>query len=190
MLLSTASAHAATLSAFPPPQLLPGGTGSLNPSSQFGFPGLFWVITFAEWETTGDVSIQATVSSPANDPGTPVTHAVFMTFGNSTGEEWDRFELEVAGPATFVDSISAPVTLNVAGNAPSVTPNKIEYTGLVLPSGGFTPTLTFGLDVTPPVADEPLVLTLRPVAVIPEPGAGLLVMGGLALAAGRTRRRH
>jgi len=68
-----------------------------------------------------------------------------------------------------------------------LTPGTLEFTGTDWQSGGVTRTVAFSLNVSPPVSDEPVVLTLRPVAV-PEPGTGVLVLLGAAAAIHRRRR--
>lgn len=185
-LLWGATSHAATLSAVPAPMILPAGADNLSPATILGTPGLFWFISFVDWEQTGEASIQVAVTSPPDDPGTPVLHNVFLTIKNSTPEVWGRFELDVSGPATF--SGIAPTQINLPANPPSVTPNSLVFSGFEMEPDGFTPTITFGLDVVPPTTNEQLLLTLRPVAAVPEPATGMLFAAGL-LAVSRSRRR-
>lgn len=185
-LLWGATSHAATLSAVPAPLILPAGADNLSPATDLGMPSPFWFIPFVDWEQTGEASIQVAVTSPTDDPGTPVLHSVFLTIKNSTPDVWDRFELDVSGPATF--SGSAPTQINLPANPPSLTPNSLVFSGFEMEPDGFTPTITFGLDVVPPTADEQLLLTLRPVAKVPEPTTGVLFAAGL-LAVSRSRRR-
>jgi len=176
---------AATLS--PPLVILPSSTGSLSASSNLGFPGAFWLITIANWEQTGDISIQVNVDTSDNIPA-PVLHTVFLNVSNSTSNVWDRFEIDLSGPAKFSNSPLAPVTFNVPANSPAIDEQKIEFDGFSMAPSVFTATIGFGLDVTPPVSGEDLVITLRPVAVIPEPSTGAVVTAMLLFTQRSSRR--
>jgi len=182
-LVAGTSAGAATL-APAPPQVTPFGDGALAPTSVLGVPGPFWAPVL-DWSQTGEVLIALSVASPPGDPGDPVLHNLFVTNTNNTADDWHAFELEVSGPAVF--TTPNPPTLNNPSDPPVLTPGTLEFTGTDWPSGGVTRTVAFSLNVSPPVSDEPVVLTLRPVAV-PEPGTGVLVLLGVAAAIHRRRR--
>jgi len=149
-------------------------------------PGLFWV-PIVDWEETAGITIEISVMSL---PGTPTLHRVLLTADNSTVDTWDRFEIEVSGPATFsLPSVVAPVSISRFAEPPIVSETDIRFQGIDgWDRGDFPPTITFGLDVTPPVASESVLLTLRPIAQVPEPSSGaLLTIAGL-LAHYRRRR--
>lgn len=171
------SANAATI-AFVAPTVLPPGEDYLSPTTVLGTAGLFWNVPFVEWDQTGEVSLAVPVVSAPGDPGDPVLHRVFVTASNGTEDRWVGFELEVSGPATFTTDI--PATIGFTSDPPVLAPNSLVFSGLDWEPDEFTPTIAFGLNVTPPISDEPIVLTLRPIPV-PEPGTGILLVMGIAL---------
>ena len=148
---------------------------------------LNWAITLVEWEqsTAVQIGIEA-----GNEPGTS-TYSVFVTLNNNTPDNWDKFELSVEGPATFTDPLIEPVTLlRPAPVLPqAVTTDTITFDGLTWIPNDFVSILTFGLDVTPPIGDEPVVLTLTPSAV-PEPASAIALLVSGALLSRRRRNRR
>lgn len=171
-----------------PPTIQSPGQDYLSDDTDLGAPGLFWFITLVEWEQTSEIAIEVGVSSQPGDTGQEQTHLVFLTLSNITPDNWSRFELVVEGPATFSDPIDAPVMM-ISPVGPGVTAaadTAITFDDLTWIPGNFAE-VTFGLDVVPPAASEPVVLTLRPIAV-PEPSSGLLIALGALLMQRRHRR--
>lgn len=175
-LLAGISANAATIDAVMPEVTT--GEDYLAPTTILGTAGPFWSIPLIAWDQTGEISLSVPVSSDPGDPGDPVLHPVFINVSNSTADRWVGFEMEVSGPATFSNVI--PASINITSDPVVLAPNSLVFTGLDWEPDGFTPTISFGLDVTPPLSNEPLVLTLRPVSV-PEPGTGVLFLLGTTL---------
>lgn len=184
-LLLTFQAQAATL--IGPASVVAPGEASLL-SVDLGFPGTFWFIPVIEWEEPEAVQIQVGVFTPDGDDGTPVTHTLLMNTGNQTPDQWDGFDISIAGPASVTDPLLSPATVSQPPFLPSdVTDTTISFDGLDWNSGDFL-TFGFGIDVTPPVSDEPVVITLSPSAV-PEPsGVAILMIGGLMVLNRRRKR--
>lgn len=190
--LSAPAQNAAMLSPVVPQVLPPEpGSGTLAlGTTDLGLPiAGVWLPSF-DWDQTGAITIELAVTSLPGDASTPVLHTVLLTANNSTTDIWDRFELEVAGAASF--SLVALTTIDRAADPPNVEDETITFQGFdqgtgVWDSSAFAPTIMFGLDVVPPTTEDPVVLlTLRPV---PEPGTGVVFVFAAAMVYCRRRRR-
>lgn len=182
---------AATLS--PATPVVTNGSDVLSDQTSWGAPGPFWVIPLVDWEQSEDISLSVSVSVPAGDPGLPVSHIVFLTARNSTPDAWQGFEIGVEGAAVFV-SIPPPSIGVLDPTSTQLTSTTLVYGGLAWSGAanqsdtGVAATISFTLDVTPPSAGQPVVLTLRPIPT-PEPGSSLLMGAGWLLLSRRHRRR-
>ena len=188
--LLTLQARAATLVG--PASVVPPGETFLS-AVDLGTPNdpldTFWIIEEIEWEQSETVQIQVGVFTPDGDDGSPVEHNIIMTTRNLTPDLWDGFDISIAGPATVITGDPLfPVTVNrLPADPPDVTDTTISFGGMAWPPTDFS-TFTFGLNVTPPVSGEPIVITLSPSAV-PEPsGAAILMIGGLMVLNRRRKR--
>lgn len=182
---------AATLS--PTTPVVTNGSEALSDQSSWGTPDPFWVIPLVDWEQSDGISLSVSVSVPTGDPGLPVSHIVFLTARNSTPDAWQGFEIGVEGSAVFV-SIPPPSIGVLDPTSTQLTSTTLVFGGLAW-SGvtnqsdtGVAATISFTLDVTPPSAGQPVVLTLRPIPT-PEPGSSLLMGAGWLLLSRRQRRR-
>lgn len=182
---------AATLS--PTTPVVTNGSDALSDQTSWGAPGPFWVIPLVDWEQSEEISLSVSVSVPAGDPGLPVSHIVFLTARNSTPDAWQDFEIGVEGAAVFTPI--PPPSIGVLDPASTqMTSTTLVFEGLAWSGAtsqsnpGVTTTISFALDVTPPSAGQPVVLTLRPIPT-PEPGSSLLMGAGWLLLSRRQRRR-
>lgn len=155
-----------------------------------GTPSTVWAITMLEWDQTAEVTIEAGVASPDGDPGIPITHIVFAFLNNNTADHWKGFELSVAGPASFANPLFISPAINRPEflGLPGITSDSISFDGLDWVPNDFQTTLSFGLDITPPISNEPVLLSFRPIPA-PEPGCGMLLVIGWLLGT-RRRNRH
>ena len=186
--------YGAILSPVPSPEIT-GGSPEILGIANLGVPSEgFWAVPLMEWLQTDEVTIEVAVTSTSGDPSLPRPYPLFLTTTNNTPQAWNRFEIEVNGPASI--SLGLPPSIALPSGPPmqTQTDNTIVFDGLdwpgADPAAGFgIVTISFGLDVVPPLAGEPVRLTLRPIAV-PEPSSALLLgIGGLVLCRSLRPRR-
>lgn len=187
--LTVHNSHAACLS--PSPTLDPAGAENLN-TFILGAPieGAvpLWPITLLDWKKTGQVTIEVDVLTDGCSTSEPKQYLIFLTAQNNTPDLWTGFDLNLSGPATF--SVTTPAELSITSASPTeITPSEISFSGLAWDQASFGPrTFSFAIDVSAPISNDPVRLTLNPIATVPEPASGAVIAFGL-FAIGCTRRR-
>lgn len=183
--------NAATLATFPFPAVS-SGSDNLDEAAilgvPIGSPVFLWPIPQIKWGQTGAVAIDVSVDSNDGDTGEPVLYTLTLNALNVTTDYWTGFEVALAGPGTF--SLVDPVVISrPEASAPILSETELVFSGLEWPEPqGNVITganIRFGLLVTPPVAGEPITITLTPIGV-PEPGTGAMLIASALLA----RRRR